>query len=689
MRKILLLLSALFIAVEVNTASAAIVTSIEPSRTTGVAPLSVFFDATGTAGLTDTGFFSNNAAYMDATFAWDFDADNFDPNGKYKKASGFVAAHVFEKPGTYRVHLDVYDAAGNTASKDITITVSGFSGTTYYVATAPLGNDSNDGLSMDHPFLTVNHALTGSHVQNNTRILFRRGDTFNTAYVAVSSAASPVIVDSYEDPSYPSTAKPIIYSTEADGAYAAIDLTVNDWRVMNIAVRSGGHTFGSPRYPTGINLGSGTTNNLKYRTTEYEFGQVAMNIGGSYNTIAECEFYNSNLGAYSSDGDGVAVIGNHVHDQTGDVVGVHTFRFQGGSRLFYANNTIGPNIAAVQWDGLTIRGNAEKVVVFKNRFEGHVQAIRPQNTNSAPEYQHNVIFDSNSFLGMNLYPGDRQSALQIDAKDIVFRNNIIYNFEFLFSIQKDSVVGNSQRIKIYNNTFINATSNSYYYIFSVDHPCSNIEIKNNLMLDMAGSDPIHTFFLDIADGSTFNGESDYNMFYGSSWGANPVLFDGSTLTNWRSATGNDINSSIANPNLASTDYANANFCKPQAGSPVINAGAFTPAALDYNGNLRGSSIDIGACEYEASCPNKAVHINGTSNYYDTVSAAYTAASTGQSILMQEKSFTENLSLTDNIIVTLKGGYNCNYSSSSGFSTIAGRVTIGGSGKVTMDKLIIK
>ena len=574
--------------------------SVSTSRISGVAPLSVFFDATGTEGLgyTNEGFFSGGANYMDATFAWDFDADNNDPSGNYEKASGFVAAHIFEQPGTYRVHLDVYDSTGETASEDITITVSAFIGTTYYVASAANGgSDSNPG-TIAEPFLTPEHALTGPHMQPNTMILFRRGDTFYTPHFWVWDYNGPVIIDCYGNPA---DDKPLIYSTEANGAYATFSLYTDDWRVMNLAVQSGGSTYNSgTRYPTGINFGINSSHNLKYRTEEYSLGNLPMSPSGNYNTIAECEFYNVNGTGYTttSDGDvndGNAIIGNWVYDKTGDDE-EHVFRLQGGSRYFIANNTFGPNIL-VNYDATTIRGNSEKVVIYKNRMEGWIQAIWPQNRDSASEYQHHCIMDSNLIIGQGLYDGDRQSAIAIRAKDIVIRNNIIYNYQYGVMISDDTVVGPSQRIKVYNNTFINPAANDTFKIVNVDEACYNIDIKNNLMLDIAGGNPLNTSFLEVTRGSIFNGESDYNMFYGSSWGVNPNLFSGSTLAVWLSSTGNDRNSSIADPQLLSTDYSNTNFCKPQAGSPVINAGGFTPNALDYNGNLRDSSCDIGACEY--------------------------------------------------------------------------------------------
>jgi C1A family cysteine protease len=90
-----------------------------------------------------------------------------------------------------------------------------------------------------------------------------------------------------------------------------------------------------------------------------------------------------------------------------------------------------------------------------------------------------------------------------------------------------------------------------------------------------------------------------------------------------------------------------------------------------------------------ACSDRAVFNEDKSTYYDTIPTAYAAASTGQTLLMQEETFVENISLTRSIAITLSGGYNCEYSSVTGSTTVNGSVTIGGTGSVTVDNLIIK
>jgi hypothetical protein len=97
------------------------------------------------------------------------------------------------------------------------------------------------------------------------------------------------------------------------------------------------------------------------------------------------------------------------------------------------------------------------------------------------------------------------------------------------------------------------------------------------------------------------------------------------------------------------------------------------------GNFRRTGSNFG-------CDLDAVMISGVG--FLSIGNAYTAAAADHVIQARAKSFEEDLNLTASIPVTLRGGYECHFLSTSGFTTIDGKVTIR-NGKVTLDKIIIK
>ena len=108
-----------------STYNAVITASMSPSRTTGVAPLYVNFDMTGTTS-TD----STNPTH-ECFFATDFGdsgagtwANGVQSAGLTSKNAGYgpVTGHVYETPGTYTVTMSVTDGV-NTATKTGTIVV--------------------------------------------------------------------------------------------------------------------------------------------------------------------------------------------------------------------------------------------------------------------------------------------------------------------------------------------------------------------------------------------------------------------------------------------------------------------------------------------------------------------------------------------------------------------------------------
>ncbi|RLD03823.1 MAG: hypothetical protein DRI65_12075, partial [Chloroflexota bacterium] len=170
------LLCSVFFAMQ--SATAAITPRIDASRVSGVAPLSVFFDASDTTS-TATG-----KPFHEVHYAWDFgdtNAGNWQYGNLGRKdknlASGPIAAHVFETPGTYTVRLTTKGLDGVTVSKSISVTVqnpdSVFSGNNT-ICFSSTGNYTSCPGGAQH-ITTSSFQNAMDYATAGKRLLFRRG----------------------------------------------------------------------------------------------------------------------------------------------------------------------------------------------------------------------------------------------------------------------------------------------------------------------------------------------------------------------------------------------------------------------------------------------------------------------------------------------------------------------------------
>ncbi len=553
------------------------------SRTTGVAPLSVFFDVTPSPQFAD-------GSYIDATCLWNFDVGNIDPAAPYRAGNGFVAAHVYDQPGTYRVSVDVYDRNGVHSAQETTVTVLPFTGITYYVAAN--GLDSNPG-TIDAPWQTFRYAL-GRITGPNTRVLFRNGDTFHTTFV-LNTAKGPILLGGYSAPAAPSSAKPVIYSDAVDTDWWTL-VVGSDWRVMDLAFTSGGATSGrsgTPRYPGALFINTNDRHSLLYRLTEYNVSSCGASAAGRYNTEALIEYRDCGPSGFCAGGNGCALIGNWTHDGNSNKP-EHGLRIQGGTRYYVAHNIFDDRYS--NFDEVTIRGDTDKIVLYRNTISG-LLGIWPQNRNSANEHAHHITADSNLFLGNSGYSYNRMSAISLHAREITIRNNLFSDYSYQITVEDDTVIGPSSDIRIYNNTAVGVSHDSDFRFVLANSVCTRLDIRNNLLCDTTGLNAGHFFLSTYGGTGAFDGISDYNRFFSPGWTeAQKPLFPLGTLPVWREATGMDLHSAIADPLLLSLDPASANFGKLSPTSPLKDAGTRTPVAVDYFGNLRDAASDIGAFE---------------------------------------------------------------------------------------------
>jgi hypothetical protein len=192
----------------------------------------------------------------------------------------------------------------------------------------------------------------------------------------------------------------------------------------------------------------------------------------------------------------------------------------------------------------------------------------------------------------------------------VVRNNITINYAVGVRIEDDTVVGPSQNIKVYNNTFINNNEGGLdeFAGLEVGEGCVFEDYNNILWAGTKTTRPefmrtvLKTTSQDVY-WKTTDRKSDYNLFYGTTagWsGDGPALFASRKLKQWQSDFGLDTHSFIENPNLTSVslpDFTTLSepwdppeeLAKPDGkAAHVSQCKALPNVALDFHGRLRTS-----------------------------------------------------------------------------------------------------
>jgi PKD repeat protein len=421
-------------------ASAQITPSLQTNRTSGVAPLAVFFDATDTTHTDKT-----LLPFNDLTFTWDFgdsSSGTWSTDGRPKNtARGPLAAHVYDSPGSYTARLTVKDANGVTVSSATTITVQDpdaiYSGAQTICVSAtsvftgcPTGAQQVKQADFD--------TALRSYVATNRRVLFRRGDTFQSNQGNPFNLAGPVTIGAYG-----TGAKPVVQVVSNIGGSGTIELSgqtpnVRDWRIMDLSIRSA--MYGDER---GVSAVGRVEDLLVYRLdiTDYAnglffygsvpafYGQglhrsvfaVDVNIHRS-RTSPVAGSYPITLAAYRS-----ALLGT-----TSTNVGstTHVMRCDRMVRSLIAHNNLrDPDPARHvlklhnEWGTSTW---TENVLISENQFHGGDDnwsvVIAPQDT-SSDERLRRILIEGNYFTVSNT--GGGRVALLVAADESVARNNVM------------------------------------------------------------------------------------------------------------------------------------------------------------------------------------------------------------------------------------------------------------------------
>jgi hypothetical protein len=502
------------VTITASVASGVISASVSASRISGVAPLSVFFDASGT---TSSG---TSKPFHDLEYRWNFgDTSSGTWNvgsrtgASRNVARGPMASHVFETPGVYTVTMVATDGT-NAPVNTVQITVSDpntiFAANTICFSTSGTFTGCPAGAAQQ----TISDfaAAINSNQGTKKRLLFRRGETWTSAAAARISTNGPGIVGAFGSGASPKW----IIATNNAALYLSYQSTagIKDWRVMDIEMD------GQNRFTAGVNGDGGidqvllsrlnihnvsngivmSASVLDYENTDGNpahgghtvWDQFAV-IDTRVNTINGGIPASGYIGAYIS-ATRFTFMGNDFDSVNG---GGHVLRTPYVGRGVVSNNYFArPHPDKHLWQfhapgqsqtGVTGGGRStEKVMVSDNTFFGGsaVWAVfmGPQNT-SVDERIQNVIFERNYFIagsGTNV-------ALEMrgPVSLITVRNNIanlsapgtsgINGFE-----TGDGGIGPvPTNISYYNNT-IYGTGTGQFNGIALGNAPTNITVKNNL-----------------------------------------------------------------------------------------------------------------------------------------------------------------------------------------------------------------
>jgi hypothetical protein len=515
-----------------RTTSGTTTLSVAASRASGLAPLSVFFDATGTVSRVTL------RPFHDIEYRWTFGEISGPGVARWSHgsragvssrnfATGPIAAHVYETPGTYPV--TVTDGA-KTVSYTCQITVQNpdivFAG----ARTACFSTSGHfDGCPSAATRVTTAdfQAVAKWATASNSvrRLLMRRGEKWTTASTAQIAVPGPGLIGAFG-----AGARPVIATAVGMSEAAAISFsghttpTMKDWRLMDVSIE------GSPNVGTkvwGIGAGGGIDQLTILRVNANAFWVGLL-------------FVDTLLDIHNADPD-PAVRGHHVWDQLSivdmDITNVpHSTNdrstggigtYFAGERVFYAGNmidnagTVVPNVSHVArftylgkavisnntlnragptqhsiklhapaWGSRGVDaagiggGHTRWVVISDNKFVGGngawPVAVGPQDQ-TVDERGLDIILERNWHVAG---PGTQWHQV-IWFSDVTSRNNIIdmsgaVSHGGILVSQRAPQQPPANQVHIYNNTFYSPDIDNDFVAVGLHPLVTNVVAKNNL-----------------------------------------------------------------------------------------------------------------------------------------------------------------------------------------------------------------
>lgn len=588
----------------INAGSGSLITpAVTVSRSTGVAPLAVHFDASATTATAWT-----SRPFHELEYRWDF-GDGSTSTWQYgagegtllkRIAFGPIASYLYETAGTFTPALQVkYNNDIVTYPlPSVTVTASNtqWAGT----KTVCVSTDGDfTGAPAGCTQVTSSNAVTaisGNIGSGDVRILLKRGGTYAVGSRIIIDQPGPGYIGAWG-----SGAKPIFnLTTSGSGIQISSSATPSmaDWRIMDLQFE-GNNTDAAAIWGGGsmrdLLVLRNDIRNLKFGLSFSISNLDAINNSG-YTHAAWSNFFimdntindlvgvaNGSNGMYLSL-ERSAVMGNYVNPNN---KGEHGIRAAYESYSVFSHNEITGipsgraflTLRSPDQGGATFPSGtygtyvySEKNYVSDNRFYGGyttgMSGVGPTN-GTATGRSRDFVWERNLFEAS----ATTNESLNLAGVNITARNN-------LFKMTGGAAIGTQplanspvpDGLWIYNNT-IYATSTSANLFSVIQNEVGNMtgsvfEIKNNI------------FYAP----NTSNGNSLITNLVGATINVGGTSNSASTER-------------TTSPNFATMPPVAAAHFKPITGSYAIGRGVTVPVWSDYFGVSTGSTRDIGAIRH--------------------------------------------------------------------------------------------
>lgn len=309
---------------------------ITPSRISGVAPLSVFFDASDSEP-------TITKAFHVLHFEWDFgdttagiwQQGTLAGTSSKNKAFGPVASHLFEKPGNYNVTLNVKKNVNDPGtSKQVQIEVKDpadeFKFNTVCFATAAPFTDCPAGATQ----VVTNDFASAINTYQATkkRLLFKAGNVFSSTVEAIVNTAGAGHIGKFGAGSNP---KFLTTSTTAFFKLSqSFTPTIRDWRIVDLELD------GQDGAAMGVNFGGGIDQVTLLRINMHNIKSGINNsadVLDNYNGHANFSYHGHNLW------DNFAVVDSQINVvNAGIAVGGQIGAYISGKRHSFMGNVVDP-----------------------------------------------------------------------------------------------------------------------------------------------------------------------------------------------------------------------------------------------------------------------------------------------------------------------------------------------------------